>query len=125
MLRYRCVLLPEKQLAPVRPSQTRIANAMPLADYHRNNGMASLPPIEAVAEFVAVWNTVKFLWSGGGGFRLDGNNIQKGLPACQRILIKNGTIVSMDRQTGHLRGDLLWMVGDTKEHRTIECGYGN
>ena len=24
-----------------------------------------------------------------------------------RILIKNGTIVSMDRQTGDLRGDLL------------------
>jgi len=42
-----------------------------------------------------------------------------------RILIKNGTIVSMDRQTGDLRGDLLWMVGDTKEYRTIECGYGN
>ena len=44
--------------------------------------MASLPPIEVVAEIVAVWNTVKLLWSGGGGFRLDGNNIQKGLPAC-------------------------------------------
>jgi hypothetical protein len=65
---------------PTEPDADRTHDAF--ADYHRNNGTASLPPIEVVAEFVAVWNTVKFLWSGGGGFRLDGNNIQKGLLAC-------------------------------------------
>jgi hypothetical protein len=38
---------------PTEPDADRTHDAF--ADYHRNNGMARLPPIEVVAEFVAVW----------------------------------------------------------------------
>src|SRR4029077_17956898 len=65
MLLHGCVLLlPEKQLAPVRPSQTRIANAMPLVP----GDEADVPPPMLTGIYTPRVSCVSFLRSSSGIF---------------------------------------------------------